>query len=446
MSPLLPRPVVSIVTKNHFLRGCPCRHKKRDLTVYFSLVTFFFIVESSIFPFMFKRIYRHYKESYSGLSPTVWLLAGVTLINRSGTSVLFFMMLYLTGTLHFSPTEAGALLSLYGLGAMAGSWLGGHLSDRIGTKSIQLFSLFIGGASYLVLSEMRSTFFIGLLLFLVALLIESFRPASATALGNACRPEQRARAYALNRLAINFGVALGPALGGFLAVYDYAYIFWLESGTSIMAGFLLLFFFQESPVSGQDRQHEIPRELSPWRDKVFIRVFILMLLTGIIFNQLFNTWPMYLKETVALTEERLGLLLTFNALIIVSFEMAIVHHIRRYKMVRMIAWGIGLMCLGFGMVSWHDGYPFLILTVIIWSIGEMLAFPLLSAFIANRADDRRRGAYMGATTFSFSASFVIGPILGPYIYSRFGAFFLWNGIVLLGLLIMTGFLRLERQL
>ncbi len=400
--------------------------------------------ESANFPFMFKTIYRHYKESYSGLSPTVWLLAGVTLINRSGTSVLFFMMLYLTGTLRFPPTEAGALLSLYGLGAMAGSWLGGHFSDRVGTKSIQLISLFAGGLGYLVLAEMRSTFFIGLLLFLVALLIESFRPASATALGNACPPEQRARAYALNRLAINFGVALGPALGGFLAAYDYAYIFFLEGGTSIMAAFLLLFFFHEPPVSRPNRQDDIPRELSPWRDKVFLRVFILMLLTGIIFNQLFNTWPMYLKQTIALTEERLGLLLTFNALLIVGFEMAIVHHIRRYKVLRMIALGIGLMCLGFGMVSWHDGYPFLILTVTVWSIGEMLAFPLLSAFIANRADDRRRGAYMGATTFSFSASFVIGPILGPYIYAQFGPAILWNGIILIGLLIMAGFYRLER--
>ncbi len=395
---------------------------------------------------MYKTIFRHYKNSYSGLPSTVWLLAGVTLINRSGTSVLFFMMLYLTGTLHFSPTEAGGLLSLYGAGAMAGSWLGGHFSDRIGTKNIQLISLFIGGISYLVLSEMRSAFFIGLLFFIVAMLIESYRPASATALGNACPPEKRARAYALNRLAINVGVALGPAVGGFLAVYDYAYVFYLEGGTSIMAAFLLLFFFHEPPVSRPYRQDDIPGELSPWRDKVFIRVFILMLLTGIIFNQLFNTWPVYLRETVALTEERLGLLLAFNALLVVSFEMAIVHHIRRYKMLPMIALGIGLMCLGFGMVFWYDGYPYLIFTVAVWSIGEMLAFPQLSAFIANRADDRRRGAYMGAFTFSFSASFVIGPILGPYIYARFGPAILWNAVILTGLLIMAGFYRLDRQL
>ncbi len=374
-----------------------------------------------------------------------WLLAGITLINRSGTSVLFFMMLYLTGPLHFSAIGAGALLSLYGLGGMFGSWLGGHLSDRFGTKSIQLASLVIGGSGYLVLGEARTPLAIGIILFLVAVLIEAYRPASSTALAKVCRPEQRAQAFALNRLAVNFGVAVGPAIGGFLAAYNYTYIFWLEGLTSILAGVLLFFFFHEEKQGMSTTNIISANEASPWQDKLFLRVFALMLLTGIIFNQLFNTWPMYLRKTGGLTEDHFGLLLTLNALIIVIFEMAIVHHIRRYKIMRMISLGIGLLCLGIGMVNWHSSYPFLILTVIVWSVGEILSFPLLSAFIANRADDCKRGAYMGAMMFSFSTSFVIGPIIGPFIYTHFGPELLWNGVLVLGLFIVWGFSSLEKH-
>ena len=77
---------------------------------------------------MMQRILNHYRASFSGIPKKIWLLCLVIFVNRSGHMVLFFMMLYLSKELNFSVVLAGELISVYGLGALVGAYLGGSLS------------------------------------------------------------------------------------------------------------------------------------------------------------------------------------------------------------------------------------------------------------------------------------------------------------------------------
>lgn len=393
---------------------------------------------------MFKNIYRHYIASFSGLSRDAWFLAWVMFINRSGSMVLFFLMLYLTNELKMSIETAGQIFSLYGLGAMAGSYLGGWLSDKYGTKAVQVISLISGGIGYIILANIKSTPIIAIMLFIIALLAESFRPASTTAMANACTPETRMRGFALNRLAINLGVAIGPALGGFLALYNYDLIFWVEGLTSILAAFFLLYLFHESDSEKSDNvKYANPIAVSPFRDGIYIQLLILLLVIGVTFNQLFNTWPIFLKDVYFFTEDNIGLLMALNALIIVLFEMPLVHKLQRLNILYVVAVGSVLMCFGFGAVMFFNTISYVAFTVLIWSVGEMLAFPLVVTFIANRAHDTKRGAYLGMMTFTFSFSFVLGPILGSWMYENLGPVILWVFIIGLGLITVPGYLFIE---
>ena len=76
-----------------------------------------------------KTVFNIYKKAYSGLPKSVWLLAFVILVNRSGSIVLFFMTLYLTKSLDFTVAAAGQMVSIYGVGSICGAYLGGMLSD-----------------------------------------------------------------------------------------------------------------------------------------------------------------------------------------------------------------------------------------------------------------------------------------------------------------------------
>jgi len=354
--------------------------------------------------------------------------------------VIFFLMLYLTTELGLNIEKAGIIISSYGFGSMLGTYLGGWFSDKIGTKKVQVFSLLIGGTGYIVLGYVKNPLLMSLSLFLLAIVAESFRPAVSTATANSCKPENRARGYALLRLAINLGVSIGPAIGGFLALYDYTFIFWIEGLTSIAAGLFLHKLFNEpkknkSPLDANTQSAII----SPWRDTVFLQLILVLVILGVVFNQLFNTWPLFLKEVYSFTEDHIGMLIALNGLMIVIFEMPLVHWVENFKKVPIIALGSFLLCFGFGAVVFSGAGLFIVLTVMIWSVGEMMVFPLLTTFIANLAHDSNRGSYMGMMTFTFSLSFVIGPTLGSWIYNQLGSSALWYTIITAGIFILPGF-------
>jgi predicted MFS family arabinose efflux permease len=159
-----------------------------------------------------------YKEAYKGLSKETWFLSLVILINRSGTMVVPFMTMYATERRGFSITQSGFIMAMFGLGAVAGAFVGGRLTDRIGFYKIQLAALIGGGVMFITLGYLESYTAICIGTFVLSLVNESFRPANATAIAVYSVPENRTRSYSLNRLAINLGWAFGGALGGLLAV------------------------------------------------------------------------------------------------------------------------------------------------------------------------------------------------------------------------------------
>src|SRR4029077_20335537 len=66
-----------------------------------------------------------------------------------------------------------------------------------------------------------------------------FRPASLTIFGDLVAPERRKTGFAINRLAINLGMAIGPAVGGFLATVSLRWLFLADGVTSLVAGAIL---------------------------------------------------------------------------------------------------------------------------------------------------------------------------------------------------------------
>ncbi|MGD9897908.1 MAG: MDR family MFS transporter [Calditrichaceae bacterium] len=388
---------------------------------------------------MIKKAFSGYRSAFSGLPTDVWLLSFVVFINRSGSMVLFFLAIYLTQKLNFSVSEAGRMISVYGIGSMSGAFLGGWLSDRFGTGRVQLYSLIFSGIGFIVLGYVTTPIALAVTLFLLATVADAFRPANATALAGACPPEFRARGFALNRLAINFGIAIGPAVGGVLATMNYHYLFWADGLTCLFASLFFWLFFHKVKFRKAPPEETASGDISPWRDSVFLSMLGLLLVMGMLFVQIFNTWPLYLRQETGFPENNIGFLLAMNALLIVLIEMPLVHRLERADPVKIM--GIGSLFLfgGFGIIPFNDTYGYMIFTVIIWSIGEMLVFPLAGGFIANRATDRNRGRYMGMFTFSFSISFVVGPATGTWIYETFGPVNLWYSAGIAGIFVWLGF-------
>ncbi len=399
------------------------------------------------------RIWSTYREAFNGLPPSVWWLSLVLFVNRAGAMVITFLALYLTQELGHPLTAAGWMLSIYGAGHLAGAFVGGWLCDRLGALRIQFWALALSGVGYLLLEHVQSLQVMSVLVFLTATAAESFRPANGAALAEMAPPELRARAVALNRLAINLGWAIGPAIGGLLAAYDYRWLFRVDGLTCIGAAFLLARLRRggrlETPGFAIEERAAETVATHPMRDREFWVFLVLTAAMAALFFQAWGSFPVYLKEIYGFSEAEYGFLMAINALMILLFEVVLTHRAERFSPISVTGLGAFLVGLGFAVLPFGVGWTMASLSIVIWTLGEMLSIPAAGGWVANRASVRHRGKYMGLHTSAWGIAMVFAPVAGTWIYTEFGPNTLWLGLGVVGLVTWLGFellrKRLERQ-
>jgi predicted MFS family arabinose efflux permease len=397
---------------------------------------------------MLRALVATYRAAFSGLPRPVWLISAATLVNRSGTMVLPFLTLFLTSHRGLSTTEAGQMLAMYGIGGIGGSYLGGWLADRLPPRRVMEASLLLTGTGFLVLEHAERRWAILLVLLLLSLVGEAFRPACSAALAAEAAPDERVRAFALNRLAINAGMSLGPAVGGFLAARNYAWLFRVDGATCVLSAlFLWSAFRREPPVARAAAPAAgTPADRSPWRDAPFLAAMGLVFVLAVVTFQMLSTYPLTLRDLYGFKEAQIGLVLSINTVVIVLFEMVLVHRLQARNQLRIVAVGSFLFCFGFGLLPFGvaGGFAYVAVTVVLWSLGEMLTLPLLGGVVANRAGERSRGRYMALFTIAFESAFVIAPLAGTWVYQAWGPYVLWVGCMGIGALLMVGYWGLAR--
>lgn len=358
-----------------------------------------------------------------GLPREVWLVCGTTLVNRLGTMALPFLVLYLTEGRRWTPAEAGYGMMAYGAGALAAGPFSGRLADRLGHVHILKASLWSSGAMLLLLPFAAAKPLLFALIFLWAALTQAFWPSSMALLAGLAQPEQRKGVFALHRLAVNLGMAVGPALGGLIAHHSYRWVFWTD-GLSTLVGALLLTLVLKAPPRPA-LPHGHPPGGSPWRDRRLAMLLVPFIPMLMVFFQLEGTLPLWVVRDQGMSSRFFGFLFTVNTLLIVAFEVALNLAMARWPHGRQILLGAASLAVGFGLTAWAATYTTLILTTMIWTFGEMVLFPAMSDAVATLAPPDRRGEYMGLLSLCFSAALALGPWLGVLAYARFGPRAVW---------------------
>ena len=376
----------------------------------------------------FHSTWSLYSNAYRGLSRPTWLLSLVMLVNRSGTMVLPFMTIYLTG-IGFTLLQAGMVFGIFGAGAICGGFIGGKLTDRIGYFRIQMVTLLGGGCLFILLGLMKSYSLICVFTFLLSLVNEAFRPANNTAIAQYSRRENRTRSYSLNRLAINLGWAVGGTLGGFIAAFNYHLLFWIDGFTNITAA-MMLYYLLGRPESANPEESPgiIPLDKnSPLKDRKFILFMGLAILYALCFYQLYSTIPVYYKSYYKMSESTIGILMGLNGLIIVLIEMVLIYHLEsRNRTLIMISNGLILTAFSFLVyVLFPPGVYTALISVILVTFGEIWAMPFMNNYYINRAGAHNRGQYAGYYTMAWSTAMVIGPTGGSWIAGHWGFHSLW---------------------
>ena len=359
-----------------------------------------------------------------------WVLFGGTFINRFGTFVMPFLAIYMTRE-GYTPTEAGVAVSAYGAGHIVASFLGGHLADRIGRRHTIALSMFLSAATMIGLSQAHTLPAILTFAFLVGATGELYRPAASALLGDLVQPEQRVAAFGMYRFAINLGFAVGPATAGFLADHSFLYVFLGDALTSFIYGIVALIALPHGVRSSGNGETPGEGLRHALRDRAFVFFLAATLCLTWIEFQLHSTLPLHITA-MGFSPKTYGLLLSINGGMIVLFELLLTAWTQKLPAQPLIAIGYGLTGVGLALTGFATGLPMLVVTVVIWSIGEMIYAPVTGAYVTGLAPERFRGRYMGLWHSTWSAGMILGPVMGTWLYER-SPNTLWIACIVVGI-------------
>jgi predicted MFS family arabinose efflux permease len=386
----------------------------------------------------------------SGLPRELWVLFATSLVNKAGSMVLPFFVLYLTRDVGLSVPMASLMMLLYGAGALVTAPVAGRLSDRLGPIRIMRASLLLSGVVMLLFPLARSLPAIVAMTLALSVTSEAFRPANMTIMGDLVTPDRRKTAFALNRLAINLGMSVGPALGGLLAVISFRWLFLVDGGTTLVAGAILAASrFPPHRHSGDLRQLEdaVAPSLRPsrgaHRDPRLLYFLAAMFPVAFVFFQHISSMPLYMVQDLKLTAAAYGILFTVNTLLIVFLEVGINTSTAHWPHRRTLALGSALCGLGFGALAWAGNLWQVAATVVVWTFGEMLIFPGMADYLTDIAPPSRRGEYMGLSQMMMGLAFTLGPWAGLQVMAHWGSHALWLLMLALGLTAAAMMARLE---
>lgn len=379
--------------------------------------------------------------SLRALPRAAWVLFFGTFLNKFGSFVIPFLTLYLTHQ-GYPLSVAGLALGSYGVGNLFASLLGGYLADRVGRRQTIVLSMFSGAAAMLLLSQARTLPGIFVCAGLAGLTGELYRPASSALLADLVSAGQRVTAYSAFRMAFNAGWAFGPAIAGFLAGRSYFWLFAGDAFTSVLFGIVALLALPRGErTAGQfTNWADLARTLRG--ERVLPRVLGASFLIALIFFQPNSTLGLLVTHR-GFSPTTYGALASLNGAMIVCFELPLTTITRRFRAPHVMALGYLLVGFGFALNGCAYSVAGLVACMAVFTLGEMLAMPITSAYIADLAPATMRGRYMGVYGLTWTVALIVGPGMGMTLLAA-GPVFLWAVCAGLGVLAAALVLTIDR--
>ncbi|GAA2450746.1 MFS transporter [Streptomyces mauvecolor] len=368
-------------------------------------------------------------------------------VNRAGMFVFPLLAVYLVRGKDLSPGEAGLLISIGSTGLLVGSLLSGPLCDLKGRRTALLSALILNAAGYLGLALLDGAPWTYAALLFVALVgMGMFSPASNTLVADLTTPEQRPFAYTISYVGNNLGMGVGPLLGGVAAAYSYHVMF----AGNILAGLLCAAMI--TLWVPRDRRAKKPEDANSSKEKgssgllghhhvlllVLVSFFYVVPLIGL-------EYALPLAVTTVLHDSAglVGAVYTINSVVVVSLGLFMEKNMRGYgtKTLLMVAgllWTLGLCVIVFGF-----SLPALLLSTVVWTLGEIIVSVVVPTYVADHVDERRVGSFMALNGFVLGLARLVVPVGLGVLWSSDGYRPVFVTLLLAPLIGMAGFALLR---
>jgi len=365
----------------------------------------------------------------AGLPPVYWWLWLGYLLSSLGTFVFPFLALYLSSR-GIDARQTGLVLSLLGVGAVLAGPIGGQIADRVGRRPALLLALAFSAVSALYLGFVRSPLAIAPGVLAFGLGVSMARPAMQAIVADVLPPDLLGRAFALLYWATNVGIAVSAWIGGVLAGRTWLGLFAGDALTTVLFAALVVFRVPESrppPASGG--------RAVGWTALVGDRPLLAFLATHFAFMIVFWQFQFALPLAVVgsgFGTREYGRLMALNCAAVFVTQPFTARWLRSID--RGILLAIASICvgLGFGAYALSSNMPQFYAATLVWTVGDVVGLPLVSAVVASMSPADLRGRYQGAQMLAQALAMVAAPLVAGAVIDAFGLRVLWGGCIVIG--------------
>lgn len=401
---------------------------------------------------MSKSLIRRAKLLYAEYPRQFWVVLGASFIDHIGGALLFpFFALYVTQHFDVGMTEVGILFAIFSVAQFFGSMFGGALTDQIGRKRVIIIGLVVSALSSLVMGFVHELEIFYLMAILVGVFADMAGPAHQAMITDLLPEKQHADGFGLMRIASNLAVAIGPAIGGFIAARSFLLLFAADALSSVIAAFVFYKLVEETRPRTAESIAADPGFKATFRgyltvlkDRAFITFMLLSIVITVVYTQMYGSLPVFLRDIHQIPTSGFGMIMSLNATMVVLFQLAITRRLREKPPMLMMSLGALFYAVGFAMYAFIDSFALFMLAMAIITIGEMIVSPVAQALVAKFSPEDMRGRYMAVFGISWLIPGAVGPLLAGLVMDAGKPLWVWYGAGLLGLVSALGFALFHR--
>ena len=390
-------------------------------------------------------MFTHLNKIYHEFPRLFWVVVVVSFIDGIGGTLLFpFFALYITQKFGVGMTQAGILLGMSSLFGLIGSMVGGALTDKFGRKQLILFGLVFSAISTLGFGFVNNFAILFPLVIVVGLLSSVARPAQEAMIADILPEKQRQEGFGILRVVGNLAWIIGPTIGGFLANINFFYLFVIDS---IISCFVAVIIYRVIPETrpephAHEKSESFLKTITGYRfvarDTAFISFIVANILMLLVYQQMYGSLSVYLRDQHGINPQGYGFLMTTSAITVVLFQFWLTRLIKHRPPFLMMAFGTIFYVIGFVLFGIVTTYVLFALNIVIITIGEMIVVPTSQALVAGFAPEKMRGRYMAVAGLSWAIPSTIGPGAAGYILDNYNPNLLWYiGGALCGLSVLA---------
>ena len=351
--------------------------------------------------------------------PLVWIiLSGTIFVRTASFMAIPFLALYLHNELQASPLLIGLTIGIAPLFSTFGGFFGGFLTDRFGRKIVIIMTVFVWSLTFIGFALAPSAIYFVVLNAINGLCRSFFEPGTQALMIDFTEDAKKRRLFSVRYTAINIAAVIGPLLGVWVASLTSPSIPFMITGLMYAMYGLFLFIILNRYEMKQKKLGTNQHVFTVLNAVVHDRKLLLFIAGGILitigYSQFDSTLPQFINMNVEEGVKLFAYVIVANSITVLTFQLPLTIFSEKISIyaslkIGVVIFAVGLFLFGVSHSSWM-----FVVSMIIFSVGEIFCFPMMNAVIEEIAPEDQKGTYLGAAQFKNIGGFV-GPILGGWL-------------------------------